>query len=93
MNVKLGPNIFEKLKKLDVRIRNRFKEKILIFQINPNEPLLKNHQLQDPYKGLKSIDITNDYRAVYEEIKMGDEEIAYFIILGTHNELYISKNN
>lgn len=90
MNVKLDPDLFKKLKKLDVRIRNRFKEKIIIFQKNPHEPSLNNHKLRDPYKGLQSIDITNDYRAIYEEIKEGEEKIAYFSILGTHKELYQS---
>lgn len=88
MNVKVDPDFFRKLKKLDVRIRNSFKEKILIFQRNPHDLQLNNHVLRKPYKGLRSIDITNDYRAVYEEIHQEDEEIAYFSTLGTHDELY-----
>ena len=48
--------------------------------------------LQEPLKGLRSIDITADYRAVYEEIYGGDEQTAYFVGLGTHEELY-KKNN
>lgn len=88
MNVKLDPDLLKKLKKLDIRIRNSFREKILIFQKNPIEPLLNNHQLRDPYKGLRSIDITNDYRAIYEEMKVGEDAVAYFSLLGTHDELY-----
>ncbi|TSC85748.1 MAG: translation repressor RelE [Microgenomates group bacterium Gr01-1014_7] len=88
MNVKLDPDLLKKLKKLDIRIRNSFREKILIFQKNPNESLLNNHELRDQYKGLRSIDITNDYRAIYEEMTAGEDTIAYFSILGTHNELY-----
>jgi hypothetical protein len=37
---------------------------------------------------LRSIDITNDYRAIYEEVREGDNTIAYFFLLGTHKELY-----
>lgn len=88
MNVKIDPDILKKLNKLDVRIRNTFKEKILIFQKNPDEPLLNNHELRNPYKGLRSIDITNDYRAIYEEMTVGQETVAYFVILGTHKDLY-----
>lgn len=88
MNVKLDPDFFRKLKKLDVRIRRSFKEKMAIFTKNPHDQSLNNHKLREPYKGLRSIDITNDYRAVYEEVTKDDEEIAYFSILGTHDELY-----
>jgi len=88
MNVKLDPDLLNKLKKLDVRIRKSFKERIAIFAKNPYDPQLNNHSLRKPYQGLRSIDITNDYRALYEEIKIEDENIAYFIILGTHEKLY-----
>jgi len=88
MNVKLDPDLLKKLEKLDVRIRKSFKERIAIFAKNPYGPQLNNHTLRKPYQGLRSIDITSDYRAIYEEIKMDDENIAYFIILGTHEELY-----
>lgn len=88
MKVKLDPDFLKKLKKLDVRIRNRFKEKIIIFQKNPHEPILNNHELRNPYQGLRSIDITNDYRAIYEEMTAGDETVAYFSLLGIHQELY-----
>ncbi|MEK7534498.1 MAG: type II toxin-antitoxin system mRNA interferase toxin, RelE/StbE family [Patescibacteria group bacterium] len=88
MKVKLDPDLLKKLKKLDVRIRNRFRERILLFSKNPNEPLLNNHRLKREYQGLKSIDITNDYRAIYEEVTVGEDTIAYFSLLGTHKELY-----
>lgn len=51
MNVKLDPDFFKKLKKLDVRIRKSFKEKIAIFVKNPLDPQLNNHKLQEPYLG------------------------------------------
>jgi addiction module RelE/StbE family toxin len=88
MNVKLDPDLVEKLKKQDIRIRQRFKQRILIFQKNPTEPLLNNHPLKDPYKGLRSINITNDYRAIYEEILVGESIVAYFVLFGTHAQLY-----
>lgn len=92
MKVKLAPNIFKKLKKLDVRIRSRFKERILIFEKNPNDPQLDNHELRKPYKGMQSIDITNDYRAIYKEMRIGEEAVAYFLTIGTHKDLYGQKS-
>ncbi len=88
MNVKLDPDFIKQLKKLDIRIRKSFREKIAIFAKNPLDLQLNNHKLRKPYEGLRSIDITNDYRAVYEEMTVGKETIAYFSLLGTHEELY-----
>lgn len=76
------------LKKTGVRIRKSFKEKIVIFAKNPYDPNLNNHQLKQEYKGYRSIDITADYRVIYEEIIEGDEPIAYFFLIGTHEQLY-----
>jgi len=88
MKVKLDPDLLKKLKKLDVRIRKRFRKRILLFSKNPNDPELNNHSLKREYQGLRSIDITNDYRAVYEEMTVGEDTVAHFFLLGTHKELY-----
>jgi len=59
-----------------------------IFQKDHLNPELNNHALQDEYEGFNSIDITNDYRTIYEEVQVGKKTIAYFFLLGTHKELY-----
>ena len=88
MIVQHDPALFKKLKKVDIRIRKSFYEKIAVFEKNPLEQHLNNHALKDKYEGFRSIDITNDYRAVYEEVPSGTETVAYFSLLGTHDELY-----
>lgn len=92
MIVKYSPAFFDKLKKVDVRIRKSIKERILIFSKDPNYPQLNNHSLKHSLKrehqGYRSIDITADYRALYQEKQEGEEVIAYFVALGTHEELY-----
>ncbi len=88
MKRQYDPAFIKALKKVDVRIRNSFKEKIAIFARNTNDPVLNNHLLKREYKEYRSIDITADYRAIYEEIKEDGEDIAYFISIGTHQELY-----
>ena len=88
MNVKLSPGLLKKLKKSDVRIRKSFKERILVFSKNPQDLELDNHSLKREWKGYRSIDITSDLRAIYQEIQIGGETVAYFVALGTHNELY-----
>ncbi len=88
MKVQYNPDFIRKLKKLDVRIRKSFRERIAIFQKDPFSPQLDNHNLHDKWEGYRSIDITSDWRAIYEEIKERDEPIAYFVTIGTHKELY-----
>lgn len=88
MIIKYSPTFFRTLKKVDVRIRKSFKEKILIFSKNPKDLVLDNHLLKEPYQGFRSIDVTADWRAIYQEKNEEKETVAYFITLGTHSELY-----
>ena len=88
MKIVFDPAFLRKLKKLNARTRKSFKEKILLFSKNPNDLQIDNHALRDEYKKYRSIDITSDYRAIYEEITIGNEIVSYFIIIGTHAELY-----
>lgn len=88
MKVQYDPDFIKKLKKADIRIRRAFERQLVVFLNNPFDLKLNNHELRGEYIGLRSIDITVDYRAIYEEVKMENEEIVYFTILGTHKELY-----
>ena len=76
---------FEKrYKKLPQKIKEKVKERNLLFEKNPFDPLLNNHTLHGKLTGMRSIDITGDYRAVFIE----NSGIAIFIFVGTHSELY-----
>jgi len=88
MTVRYDPAFLKKLKKLDVRVRKSFRERIALFARDPQNPQLNNHSLTREYVNFRSVDITNDYRALYAEKDEGDEIVAYFEEIGTHNELY-----
>ena len=88
MKIEYDPDFLKLVKKVDVRIRKYLKQKLEIFLKNPHELQLNNHQLRDKYEGYRSIDITSDWRAVYEEFEQSGEIVAYFVDLGTHKELY-----
>jgi addiction module RelE/StbE family toxin len=83
-----SPRFIKKLKNVDVRIKKSFKEKLKILEKNPQDPGLRNHELKREYAGLRSIDVTVDYRAVYKEFQEEEDTIIYFTHLGTHEELY-----
>lgn len=88
MKVFYDPAFYEKLKKVNVRIRKSVKERMLLFSKNPNDLALNNHALRDEWQGYRSIDITNDIRAIYKELQIGEDIVDYFEIFGTHKELY-----
>lgn len=72
-------------KKLRRGEQQKTDDRIRLFETDPSHQLLNNHALHEPYHGCRSINITGDIRAVYEEIT---PDIAHLIALGTHAELY-----
>lgn len=93
MKRRYSPAFIKALKKTDVRIRKSFRQRIVIFAKNPNDLQLNNHELTKKWQGYRSIDITADYRAVYKEETLGEDKVAYFVILGAHDELYQHNQN
>lgn len=88
MKVQLAPELINKLKKQDVRIRNSFKKAIELFSEDQNNLELDNHELKREWEGFRSIDVTADLRAIYQEASEEDEPITYFVALDTHKNLY-----
>jgi len=77
--------IFKKrLSKLPQNIRERFYERLEIFLKDPHHPSLNNHSVNKAYPGRKSINITGDYRAIFQEYK----GCILFTNIGTHSQLY-----
>ncbi len=88
MKVQLAPELLNKLKKEDVRVRKSFKKAIELFSNDPLNLELDNHELEREWEGFRSIDVTADLRAIYQEDKEGETTTAYFVAFGTHKELY-----
>ncbi|OGH10454.1 MAG: hypothetical protein A2857_00060 [Candidatus Levybacteria bacterium RIFCSPHIGHO2_01_FULL_36_15] len=88
MKIQYDPGFIKQLKKTNVRIRKSFIKKIYVFQRNPNDVILRNHALHGEWKGYRSINVTADWRALYEEINEREEITAYFTFIGTHKDLY-----
>ncbi len=86
MQIEYSRKFIKKYKKCPDKIKNAFKNKLKLFIENPHHPILNNHNLSGKYKNYKSINITADWRAIYQ--KYNNNQTVYFIILGTHSELY-----
>ena len=84
MRVQLHRNFVKKYKKFRI-IQKQIDERLALFRIRPFDPILKNHGLSGKYQGYRSINITGDFRAIYEQI---NDDAARFIELDTHSNLY-----
>lgn len=85
MNVIFHKRFDKMAGKLAPRVKQKMVERIPLFVKDPLDPQLRVHALYTPYKGSFSVDITGDYRAIYELI---DDETALFTHVGTHSQLY-----
>lgn len=71
--------------KLPEKIKSKFYEKLRLFEENPHLPILDNHSVENIYPNWRSINITGDYRALFE---LKNSELVVFMRIGTHSELY-----
>ena len=75
----------KRYKKLAKKLQLKVDERLLLFEIDKFDGILDNHKLTGEYAGCRSIDITGDYRVVYEEVREG---IYKLVTVGTHTQLY-----
>jgi addiction module RelE/StbE family toxin len=85
--MKIVPNKrFEKrVAKLPVSIKKALVERLSIFIEDPFNNVLNNHSLHGKKRGYRSINITGDYRLIYEEY---DTDVSRLIDIDTHSNLY-----
>ncbi|OGH08770.1 MAG: hypothetical protein A2152_00095 [Candidatus Levybacteria bacterium RBG_16_35_6] len=84
MEIRFNASFRKQYKKADEKIKEAFTKRLKLFQTNPRNPILRNHQLSGKFKDYKSINITGDWRAIY--IERG--RVIEFQLLGTHSQLY-----
>jgi len=84
MNSHLYRSFDKDYRKLPEKLRKQFKARRNLFLTNQFHPLLNNHELHGKYDGCNSINVTGDYRAIY----FMKNDIAVFIRVGTHSELF-----
>ena len=86
MKINYTKKFIKKLNKLPIPIQIKFENKLKLFIKDTFSYKLNNHKLKGKLQGCRSINITGDYRAVYEELKNG--QIIFFLMIGTHSEIY-----
>jgi len=72
-------------KKSPLLVRKNFDDRLQMFVRFPFHPLLHNHPLTGNRSGEWSINVTGDWRAIYEHL---DENAVRFLEINTHGNLY-----
>ncbi|MCX6736455.1 MAG: type II toxin-antitoxin system mRNA interferase toxin, RelE/StbE family [Candidatus Parcubacteria bacterium] len=85
MEIFLHKHFLKKYPDLKPGEKTRFKERRELFLSDPFHPILNNHALSGKYKGLRSINIGGDLRAVYDAIS---DNAVLFVDIDTHSKLY-----
>ena len=85
MEIRFHRTFLKHYEKLPAKIQARLQERLTTFSANPFDESLRNHSLTGEWTGCRSINVTVDYRAVYESVNEND---ALFLAVGTHSKLY-----
>jgi addiction module RelE/StbE family toxin len=85
MQILFGKKFEKRAKKLPAKVKQHIEERIIMFSVNPHHMLLNNHELKGDMSPRRSINITGDIRAIYEQV---NADTVRFIDIGTHSELY-----
>ena len=84
MKIDYSKDFLKKFSKCPNEIKIRFKERLGVFVANKFDSKLHNHRLSGKHKGYRSINVSGDYRAIFEE----KVEEVIFVAIGTHSQLY-----
>ena len=71
--------------KLSVEVKRALTERLHLFMNDPFNRLLNNHALNGNMQIYRSINITGDYRLIFEQC---DTDIVRLIDIDTHSNLY-----
>ncbi len=89
MNIKYSTTFQKQYKKTPLQVQKKVKIRLDLFIQSPMDKTLNNHALTGKFHGLRSINITGYWRAIYSiRTTQGSKQEYYFELLGTHSQLY-----
>ena len=88
LHIKYSQLFKKQLREASINIKVSLREAREMFLYDPNHPALRNHALHGKYAGFRSIDVTEDWRALFKIRKSKLKTVITFHILGTHDQLY-----
>lgn len=75
----------KKIKRKDKKLITLIHKKLKLFRSDPKHPSLRTHKLSGKLQNRMSLSINKSVRMVYVLL---DNDIVYFVDIGTHNEVY-----
>jgi addiction module RelE/StbE family toxin len=84
MIIDFHKDFIKTFKKLPLKVKKKFQERLFLFEKDSFNSILNNHVLNGKYKGYRSINISGDIRAIYRKNLDG----VIFIEIGSHSKLY-----
>src|ERR1041385_2592148 len=69
-------------------IKIAFREALALFLEDSLTLQLRNHPLKGKLSGYRSIDVTEDWRAIFKQSQTTKQKIITFHMIGTHQMLY-----
>ena len=84
MEVVLHPKFLKELKKLPAQQQRQFTERLDLFLEDRSHAILGIHPLHGRLAGLKSMNVSGDLRALFEE----KPRMVTFYKIGTHHQLF-----
>ena len=66
------------------KLYRKFKERVRLFVLDSEDPVLKDHQLTGDKENYRAFSITSDIRVIYHKGK----NYIYFTDIGTHKQVY-----
>jgi addiction module RelE/StbE family toxin len=86
MKFNYSKKFVKQFKKLPESLKDAFETRLRLFVVDKYNPILKNHRLKGDYKGCQSLNISGDFRLIFQS----DEEngIMLLIEIGDHHQLY-----
>lgn len=85
MTIRYSKKFKKQYGKLSPKLQHKTKQVIQLWSTDPNDESLRLHRLSGKLSRFHSIDVTDDFRALYEVI---DEELYLYQMVGTHSQLY-----
>lgn len=85
MTAHFSKDFKKELNALPTKHQEQFLKRLDIFLKNPYHPILNNHKLGGKLEGMRSVNVTGDIRAIYQEINKTN---VLFLMIGSHGKLY-----
>ena len=85
MKILFHKKFYKDFDKIPRKIQSQFFDRVELFEIDPTHSSLNNQSIDAVYPGWRSINITGDYRALFDP-KLHD--VVLFMRIGTHAQLY-----